>query len=334
MAIWWVGGLLGRKPFAVQATTAVSASEDLPAAAADRCNAAEATTAGSGWKNRPEAAEVEQSPTCDMDGNDLVKIPRVTIARGPLFDAVARRNVAEVELLLTSGAYDDTFDACVEEWGDYIYVAPLWVAVVNGDVRSVALLLEKKADLNRTVQKCGHITRHYYGSCIRTPLAHAGAAGDADLVKLLMKHGADPDIECIEEDFNGFAIDQPPDSRIYRAKDCCKVGMSYLSAIIDDYSQQRVAALQDYIMPGLEDGDEDDDDDGGVFLTHRLAKQLLEELIKLGKQMSARDELLLQWGFGSPREAEAALRVAIDNDRTGKLQEMKDLWLVRMMKGT
>lgn len=256
-------------------------------------------------------------------------VTRVVVARTPLFDAVALGDVALVQRLLQSGTFDDDFDAAVEEWCDYLYVPPLWVAVVNRDVGCAAALLEKAADVNCRVQKCGHVTRQYYASTTRTALAHAGAVGDEAMVRLLMKYGADPDIECLEEDFNGFSVGQPPDSRTYVAKDCCKVGMHYLSALIDDYSQQRVAALQDFMAPALED--EEDDDTGGMFLTHRLAKQLLEELVKAGKS-SGREEVLQQWGFGSPGEAEAALKVAIENDHSGKLQELKDLWLSRLMR--
>merc|ERR1712232_716908 len=136
-----------------------------------------------------------------------------------------------------------------------------------------------------------------------------------------------------DEDFNGFQPDGLPDVTVYVAKDRCKVGMAHLRSAIEDHSSKRAAALQDFLVP-LGTLEDEEEDERAAFLTRRLALQLLNDLCKAGNQTSAREEVMLQWGFGCAGEIEASLNAAIARDRTGKLQELKDEWLRRLMKGT
>merc|ERR1712032_1134822 len=98
-------------------------------------------------------------------------------------------------------------------------------------------------------------------------------------------------------------------------------------------SCKRAAALQDFMVP-LGELEDEEAGDGGIFLTHRLAIQVLRDLGSAGKKASAREDVMAQWGFDSAAELEAALKAAIARDKSDKLQEMKDEWLRRLMKGT
>jgi len=89
----------------------------------------------------------------------------------PLGRAEARGHHEIADLLLSKGAkIDDT-----DELG-----TPLWWAASRGDAKRVATLLERGADVNKQVKT--------------SPATIAAIKGQADLVKLLVAKGAQPDV--------------------------------------------------------------------------------------------------------------------------------------------
>lgn len=91
------------------------------------------------------------------------------VGHTPLFMAIAKSNPAMVRLLL-----DNKADPNKE--------SPLTVVVANGDVASADALLEHGANVE---------TKFEDGD---TPLLHAARAADQDMVALLLKHKADPNV--------------------------------------------------------------------------------------------------------------------------------------------
>lgn len=250
-----------------------------------------------------------------------------------LVQAIQEKDAIEAEQLLASGAYDDEVNLQIDEWMTFLLPTPLWIAVVNRDVLCAKMLLEKKADVDRTVQKCGHVTKAYYASVTESPLARAVAQNDVAMVELLIQYGANPDIVCTEMEFNGHDIDGGIDTGTYVASERCRSN-GRLKAIVDEYCRTRTAALQDYMVPlgMLTDDDEEQSSDGGIFLTRRLAEELLTNLIKAGQNCLTREAVFSEWGFLDAREAEVALKSALCKDESGKLQSMMDTWHMILMR--
>eukprot|EP00929_Paragymnodinium_shiwhaense_P115997 TRINITY_DN8521_c0_g1_i1.p1 TRINITY_DN8521_c0_g1~~TRINITY_DN8521_c0_g1_i1.p1 ORF type:complete len:272 (-),score=50.03 TRINITY_DN8521_c0_g1_i1:388-1203(-) len=250
-----------------------------------------------------------------------------------LFEAVRNRNPDEVERLLAAEDFTEHVDVIVEEWMDYVLVTPFWVAVVNNDIRCAELLLEANANVNITVQKCGHATRCYYASVTETPLAHAAARGFHGMLDLLISYDADPDLLCIEEEANGHSEDIP-DTRPYLAKDRYKQGMPHIGTMLEDYSamrQQLLAITNGPDLAKLQNGAEDKVVTEFVHLTTKLARRVLTDLICAGAKAAARQDVLDQWGFPSPEVLEKALTRAAEDDASGEISLLMDSWKSRLM---
>lgn len=70
----------------------------------------------------------------------------------------------------------------------WVYVPPLWIAMVERNIPMAKLLLARGADPNASISESCFPPHHVYtNSCLHG----AVALGDLDVVRLLIKHGAD-----------------------------------------------------------------------------------------------------------------------------------------------
>jgi len=171
----------------------------------------------------PNKVSSEKSPSCHLDLKNKL----------PLFAAVNNNNSELVELLLKHGASVDVTDS---DGNTALHLAinrcrlPRYshTAVVSNNAKSVPdILLENKADVN-IVNNYGYtplyqaasnglldivskMLQHYGGnpnkaSLKKSPLAFACMVQNAELVNMLLKHGADPNLASTERTYLNSTI--------------------------------------------------------------------------------------------------------------------------------
>lgn len=120
-----------------------------------------------------------------------------------LFGAVERRDYDIVKDLLDHGADVNAHGP----WG----ATALTKACRTGDLKIVALLLNRDAEVNAVETEAGSVATFHYGVPTVTPLVLGIEAEDVDLVLLLLEHGADPNLEVSRRESSGFRDMAPVD---------------------------------------------------------------------------------------------------------------------------
>jgi hypothetical protein len=120
----------------------------------------------------------------------------------PLFNSVGLRDVTSVNLLLRHGADPNAKD---------IFGTPLRLAIFGGNRDVVRALLEGKADANATFPRCISGCSPLIYAIIENRLHRLGSHACADIVELLLKHGAAINARC--ERCNTTALDHAMRSR-------------------------------------------------------------------------------------------------------------------------
>lgn len=240
-----------------------------------------------------------------------------SVALRTLRRAAMQRNTSEAEKILESGLVD--VDAEIYDYNEYIAVTAFFISAYLGDCATAELLLDWKADINYTATNSHQFQRPFFSSRTHTAVALAGEHGDDPMVRMLLRRGADVDIDTVDQE--GYAwsasIDGGMWSRVKRAsywRSIKNEKARALGGLMEEHSAaSKLNALETSVLAeALED-----DGSGLMELTPAMTQRLLDNIIAGG--CDSLETIMEQWGFEDQLGMERVLRAAVAKDTTGHL---------------